>query len=37
MPIVYCDDMTDELFIFIASHRVVHIAERWIEQENQSA
>ncbi len=37
VPILYGDDSTDELNAFIASHRVVHIERRWIEQGNQSA
>jgi superfamily II DNA helicase RecQ len=37
VPVHYGDAATEELNAFIASHRVVHVERRWIEQGNQSA
>lgn len=37
IPVLYGDEATQELNAFIASHRIVHIERRWIDQGTQSA
>jgi superfamily II DNA helicase RecQ len=37
IPVCYSDEATDELNAFIASHRVVRIERKWIDQGPQSA
>jgi len=37
IPILYGDDVTEELNAFIASHRIAHIERKWIDQGTQSA
>lgn len=37
VPLIYSDEATEELNAFIASHRIVHIERRWIDQGYQSA
>ena len=37
VPLIYADEATEELNAFIASHRIVHIERRWIDQGCQSA